>query len=236
MNKLMSPDRSGFVRDRNDRLEKWNDKPQTPLDQEALPPSGVSVVVAPVPPHFGLQVRIEPSMVRLPEVWKYINKKSLFVLQWGLKGAGAKDQDPEELFEHWSARVLQEKLFEPRAVYGYFRCHNLSPGQGGSGRLSVDLPSGKQIVFEFPRSSRDKHLCLADYFGKDDVIAFQAVTAGASVTDTIEKWNSTDNYTDAYYLHGLAVETAEALAEWVNARIRDELGIGPKRGLMYRWG
>ena len=236
MNKLMSPERGGFVSDWKDRLEKWNDKQVASSDQVDLPHSGVSAVAPPVPPHIGVQVRIEPSMVSLPDVWKYINKKSLFVLQWGLKGKGASEQDPEELFEHWKARVIREKLFEPRAVYGYFHCHNLSPGRGGSGRLGVDLPSGAQRMFEFPRSSRDKRLCLADYFGKDDVIAFQAVTAGAVVTETIEKWNSMDNYTDAYYLHGLAVETAEAMAEWVNARIRDELGIGSKRGLRYSWG
>ncbi|MGI0005034.1 MAG: vitamin B12 dependent-methionine synthase activation domain-containing protein, partial [Nitrososphaera sp.] len=87
-----------------------------------------------------------------------------------------------------------------------------------------------------PRSSKEKHLCLADYFGQDDIVAFQAVTAGAKVTDVIEKWNKEDRYTDAYYLHGIAVETAEAMAEWVNARIRKELGIGDKRGLRYSWG
>ena len=102
--------------------------------------------------------------------------------------------------------------------------------------MSVDLPNGKDVVFDFPRSSKDKHLCLADYFGKNDIVAFQSVTAGNKVTETIDRWNKEDNYTDAYYLHGLAVETAEAMAEWVNARIRDELKIGPKRGLRYSWG
>jgi 5-methyltetrahydrofolate--homocysteine methyltransferase len=92
------------------------------------------------------------------------------------------------------------------------------------------------VVFEFPRSSKEKHLCLSDYFGQDDIVAFQSVTAGSKVTETIDRWNKQDRYTDAYYLHGIAVETAEAMAEWVNARIREELKIGSKRGLRYSWG
>jgi 5-methyltetrahydrofolate--homocysteine methyltransferase len=169
-------------------------------------------------------------------VWKYINKKSLFVLQWGIRGKGASDQDPEKLFRTWKDRVLSEKLFEPRAVYGFYKCHNLTPGQGGNGRLAIDLPDGKQVVFEFPRSSKEKHLCLVDYFGKDDIVAFQTVTVGNKVTEIIDLWNKQDRYTDAYYLHGLAVETAEAMAELINAKIRDELKIGQNRGLRYSWG
>jgi 5-methyltetrahydrofolate--homocysteine methyltransferase len=132
--------------------------------------------------------------------------------------------------------VLKEKLFEPRAVYGYYRCHNLTLGQNGAGKLAVDLADNKQIVFEFPRSSKEKHLCLTDYFGSEDIVAFQSVTVGNRVTEIIDAWNKQDKYTDAYYLHGIAVETAEAMAEWINAKIREELKIGSKRGLRYSWG
>jgi len=236
MNKLMSPDRKQFVGEWHQKLEKWDERQTVEADQSQLPHSGIRPVESPVPPHVNNPVRIEPSQVKLDEVWKYLNKKSLIVLQWGMRGKGATDQDPEELFEQWKERVVKEKLFEPRAVYGYYKCHNLTPRQGGAGRLAVDLPNGKQVVFEFPRSSKDKHLCLSDYFGNDDVVAFQSVTAGNKVTEVIDKWNKQDKYTDAYYLHGLAVETAEAMAEWVNAKIRDELKIGNKRGLRYSWG
>src|SRR5919109_219552 len=236
MNRLISPERSQFVGEWKQKLEKWDDKQQAAVEQSELAHSGIRPVPPPMPPHVNRPVRLEPSQIDLKEVWKYINKKSLFVLQWGMKGKGAKDQDPEKLFEEWTRRVINEKLFEPRAVYGYYRCHNLTPGQGGIGRFAVDLPGGKQGVFEFPRSSKDKHLCLADYFGKDDVVALQSVTAGSKVTEVIDRWNKQDRYTDAYYLHGLAVETAEAIAEWVNARIREELKIGDRRGLRYSWG
>ena len=99
----------------------------------------------------------------------------------------------------------------------------------------LDYPAG-EVTFDFPRSSKEKHLCLADYFGKDDIVAFQSVTVGNKVPEIIEKWNKEDKYTDAYYLHGLAVEVAEALAEWTNRRIKSELKIGENRGLRYSWG
>ena len=59
---------------------------------------------------------------------------------------------------------------------------------------------------------------------------------GNKVAEIIEKWNKEDEYTDAYYLHGLAVETAEAIAEWINLKINDELGIKENGGLRYSWG
>ena len=79
-------------------------------------------------------------------------------------------------------------------------------------------------------------MCLSDYFGETDIVAFQCVTVGNKVTEIIDRWNKEDLYTDAYYLHGLAVETAEALADWTNTRIRQELGVAQNRGLRYSWG
>ncbi|HWS19586.1 MAG TPA: dihydropteroate synthase [Nitrososphaera sp.] len=238
MNRLMSPDRKQFVSEWQQKLEKWDERHQLamPIEQSQIPPSSLKPVEPPVPPHFNRPTRLEPFQIDLNETWKYINKKSLFVLQWGMRGKGASDQDPEKLFRRWKDQVLNEQLFEPRAVYGFYKCHNLTSGQGGNGRLAIDLLDGKQVVFEFPRSSKEKHLCLVDYFGKDDIVAFQAVTVGNKVTEIIDLWNKQDRYADAYYLHGLAVETAEAMAELINAKIRDELKIGQNRGLRYSWG
>ena len=103
--------------------------------------------------------------------------------------------------------------------------------------MAIDLSDGKQVMFEFPRSSKEKHLCLADYFGKDDIVAFQAVTVGNKVTEIIDQWNKQDRYADAYYLHGLAVETAEAMAEFdQQPKIRDELKIGQTVAFVTAWG
>ncbi len=235
MNALVSPqEREKFVGDWRQKLERWTDKETTAAVD--LPHSGVKPVEPPAAPHINRQVRLGPVDMDLEEIWKHISKKSLFVLQWGMRGKGENDQEALRLFQEWKERVRKEKLFEPKAAYGYFRCHNLTPDKGGTGVLAVDLPGGGQVKFEFPRSAKEKHLCLADYFGKDDILAFQAVTVGTKVTEVIERWNKEDRYTDAYYLHGIAVETAEAMAEWVNARIRQELKIGDGRGLRYSWG
>ena len=238
MNRLMSPDREQFVSEWQRKLEKWDERhqPAMEVEQSQIPHSGIRPVEPPIPAHINRPTRLEPFQIDLNKVWRYINKKSLFVLQWGMRGKGASDQDPEKLFRSWTDRVLSEELFEPCAVYGFYKCHNLTLGQGGSGRVAIDLSDGKQVMFEFPRSSKEKHLCLADYFGKDDIVAFQAVTVGNKVTEIIDQWNKQDRYADAYYLHGLAVETAEAMAELINAKIRDELKIGQNRGLRYSWG
>ncbi|MDQ3881688.1 MAG: B12-binding domain-containing protein, partial [Thermoproteota archaeon] len=238
MNRIMSHDRDQFVSEWQRKLEKWDERSQYTMtvEQSQIPHSGIRPMEPPMPPHINQAIRLEPFQIDLREVWKYINKKSLFVLQWGMRGKGASDQDPEKLFRMWTDRVIADELFEPHAVYGFYKCHNLTFGQAGTGRLAVDLPNGKQVVFEFPRSSKEKHLCLADYFGTNDIVAFQVVTVGNKVTEIIDLWNKQDRYTDAYYLHGLAVETAEAMAELINARIRDELKIGQNRGLRYSWG
>jgi 5-methyltetrahydrofolate--homocysteine methyltransferase len=238
MNRLMSSDRQQFVSEWQQKLEKWDERQQqaVAVEQSQIPHSGTKPVESPIPPHINRPTRLEPYQIDLTEVWKYINKKSLFVLQWGMRGKGASGQDPESLFRGWTDRVLSGKLFEPCAVYGFYKCHNLTLGQGGSGRLAIDLPDGKQVMFEFPRSSKEKHLCLADYFGESDIVAFQAVTVGNKVTEIIDLWNKQDRYADAYYLHGLAVETAEGMAELINAKIRNELKIGQDRGLRYSWG
>jgi 5-methyltetrahydrofolate--homocysteine methyltransferase len=233
MNKLMSNERNQYIEDWQQKLHKWQEKQDSRVESVDLLQSSIRPVSPPVPPHINKQIRLRANEIDLFEIWKFINKKSLFVLSWGIRGKGAEglSQEAERLFEEWKTRVLQEKLFAPEVVYGYFRCHNKD------GKLVVDLPQSKgEVVFDFPRSSKQKHLCLTDFFGENDIVAFQAVTVGSRVTEIIDMWNKDNKYTDAYYLHGLAVETAEALADWINLKIKNELNIGIKRGLRYSWG
>ena len=232
MNNLMSNEKEKFISEWREKLVSWNETKvlKVPLSDYR---KAITPVQPPVSPHINQRIRLEPNNIDLEDIWKFVNKKSLFVLSWGIRGKSASglQKEAEKLLAEWKERVITESLFQPRAVYGYFKCHNIND------KLTVDLPTGgEQATFDFPRSSRDKHLCLTDYFGRNDLVAFQAVTVGSKVQDVIDEWNNNDKYTDAFYLHGLAVETAEALAEWVNSRIKDELGIGPKRGLRYSWG
>jgi len=231
MDKLVSSEREQYLQEWKEKIEKWK---ETTIQKEtiSLPHSGIKPVTPPVPPVINKPIRLAPLQINLKEVWNYLNKKSLFKLSWGVRGnlAQEAEKEHEQLLDEWKKRITAEGLFEPRAVYAYFRCHNVND------KLVVDHPNGEKIVFDFPRSSQKKHLCITDYFGTDDIVVFQAVTVGNKVAELVEKWNKENKYTDAYYLHGLAVETAEALAEWVNQKIREELKLEDKRGLRYSWG
>lgn len=231
MDQLVSPEKTKFVQEWQTRIQNWKETKVEKVQGE-MPHSGIKPVSPPVAPVLGKPIRLEPKNFDLQEIWKYLSKKSLFVLSWGLRGRGMEnaETDGEKLLAEWKAKVLDERLFEPRAVYGYFVCNNKN------GKLIVDAPNGDKVEFDFPRSTQSKHLCLTDYFGNNDLVAFQSVTVGNRVQEIIDRWNKEDRYTDAYYLHGLAVETAEAMAEMINQRIRDELKIEGKRGLRYSWG
>ena len=232
MNKLRSPEKDKFIQEWNNKISKFDEKKKTQVktDIDTLG-SNVKTVNPPTAPYLDSPIILGPSEINLDEVWQYLNKKSLFVLSWGIRGKSAsKIGDPEVLLSEWKKKVIDEGLFSPRVVYSYFKCHN----QGN--KLVVDSDKKGQVVFDFPRSSKPKRLCITDYFGKDDVVPFQVVSVGQKTVSKIEELNLNNNYTDAYYLHGLAVETAEALAEWVHHRIRRELNIDKNRGLRYSWG
>jgi 5-methyltetrahydrofolate--homocysteine methyltransferase len=231
MDKIVS-DKKLLLQEWKEKLEKWKDTTPTPTSNSKIPRSNVVPVTAPIPPIMNTPIHLDPSKINVDDIWNMIDKKSLFKLSWGLRGKAGQDQeeDHEKLFQDWKKRIEDEDLFEPSVVYGYFNCHSQDE------KLIVDHPTGEKIVFDLPRSTKPKHLCLADYFGNDDIVAFQAVTVGNKVADIIERWNHEDKYTDAYYLHGLAVEFAEGMAAWVNKRIKSELSIQGKGCLRYSWG
>jgi len=231
MDKIVS-DKDLLLKEWKERIEKWKDTTPVATSDSEIAKSNVVPVVPPSPPRINIPIHLDSSKIKVDEVWSMIDKKSLFKLSWGLRGKAGQEQEEEheKLFEEWKKRIEDENLFEPSAVYGYFNCHN------EKNKIIVDHPAGEKIVFDLPRSTKPKHLCLADYFGKDDIVAFQAVTVGNKVADIIEQWNKEDKYTDAYYLHGLAVEFAEGMAAWVNQKIKSELKIKGKGGLRYSWG
>ncbi len=231
MDLLISDEKTKLLAEWKEKLENWKEKSTVTVDPASLPKSDIKPVQAPTPTTIGEPIRLKAEQIKMDEVWQLIDKKSLFKLSWGLRGkAGSESEaDHEQLLSQWKIRIIREKLFEPEVVYGYFKCHNKD------GKLSVENPRGDDVSFDFPRSTKPEHLCLTDYFGGDDVVAFQAVTVGNKVADIIEQWNKEDKYTDAYYLHGLAVEVAEALAEWINRKIKSELSLDAG-GLRYSWG
>ena len=231
MDSLISDEKPNLLAKWKEKLENWKEKSTMTIDPDTLPKSEIKPANPPVPKIIGEPIRLKLDQINMGEVWTMIDKKSLFKLSWGLRGkAGSESEDAhEQLLTEWKMRIIRDKLFEPEIVYGYFKCHNKNR------KLLVENPDGDGVELEFPRSTKPDHLCLTDYFGDDDIVAFQSVTVGNKVAEIIEQWNKEDKYTDAYYLHGLAVEVAEALAEWVNRRIKSELNLD-KGGLRYSWG
>lgn len=231
MDVLVSDEKPKLLADWKEKLENWKERSTKIVDPDTLPKSDIKPVKSPTPKVIGEPIRLKLDQINMAEVWTMIDKKSLFKLSWGLRGkAGSEsEEEHEQLLTEWKIRIIRDKLIEPEIVYGYFKCHNKDR------KLLVENPNGDDIELEFPRSTKPDHLCLTDYFGDEDIVAFQSVTVGNKVADIIEQWNNEDKYTDAYYLHGLAVEVAEALAQWVNQRIKTELNL-EKGGLRYSWG
>ena len=157
-----------------------------------------------------------------------LDEKALLGRGWGVYGrTGGQHKEEHRRLYHTMRDSIQD-ILEPRIMYGFFRCH----ARGES--LYVEGDSGT-LAFAFPRSRRSGHLCISDYFGSDDVVAFQACTAGPAANRTVSEWTESGRTTDAYYLNGLITEFVEAMAEWTNVLIRGRMGLS--RGCRrYSWG
>ncbi|HEV8216529.1 MAG TPA: vitamin B12 dependent-methionine synthase activation domain-containing protein, partial [Gemmatimonadaceae bacterium] len=201
----------------------------------------------PVPraPFFGVRTLND---IPLDEVFALLDLDELYRLQWGGRGSGPEfDQMVRTEFrptlERLEAAAKREGWLKPRAVYGFF------PAQASGNTLLVFDPeaytadgSMNEIArFHFPRQEGREHLCIADYFRSADssdvdVAAFQIVTVGDEATQRFQELQSAGEYTEAFFAHGLAVETAEAVAEWMHRRARHELGVPAGQGKRYSWG
>ena len=125
-----------------------------------------------------------------------------------------------------------EKWLEAGVVYGYFPCY--SDGNDLVVVDHMDLGSYKERMrFSFPRQSRDRHLCISDFFRDRqeaeerglDVVAFHVVTMGNAVSRATAKLFEENRYREYLELHGMSVQLTEALAEFWHKRIREELAI-----------
>ncbi|GAB4503998.1 MAG: methionine synthase [Anaerolineales bacterium] len=179
-------------------------------------------------------------------IFQHLNINELYRLSWGAKNThGAEWDELKADFDARLERMKREALsngwLKPQAVYGYFPC------QADGDDLLV-YPSDPDLRltnyalrFQFPRQPDGDHLCLADYFapieaGVFDVVAFQVVTVGQEATEKFDALQSANDYTEAYFVHGLAVQTAEATAEYLHRHIRRELGLPEDQGKRYSWG
>jgi 5-methyltetrahydrofolate--homocysteine methyltransferase len=138
--------------------------------------------------------------------------------------------------------ALRFKWLKPQGVYGLFPCQSDGDELVIYNPATIDTASPDELTrFSFPRQPYDDHLALSDYFapvdsGKLDVVAFQVVTVGHKATERFDKLQAAHDYTEAYFTHGLAVQAAEATADYLHRHIRRELGIGEEQGKRYSWG
>ncbi len=207
--------------------------PTRPVDYEEIRLRRADLhrdIEVPAPPFWGPKVlgHVEPKAL-LP----FLNDVMLYQFHWGFKKQGRSREE----WRDWAQREVrpiltrmlqkseQENILNPQAVYGYWQ----AASEGDS--VVLFEPDGTTEVarFAFPRQAKSGGLCIADFFrdvstGERDVIGLQVVTAGARVSEIAQQWFGDNRYQDYLYLHGLGVEMAEALAEYVHKRIRAELG------------
>jgi 5-methyltetrahydrofolate--homocysteine methyltransferase len=177
-------------------------------------------------------------------IFQQLNVNELYRLSWGAKNTHGIEWDKlkkefDTRLEKMKSAAMKEGWLKPQAVYGIFPC------QSDGDYLIIYSPEGagmREITrFMFPRQPHDDHLCLADYFatlysGEMDVVAFQVVTVGQAATERFDEFQAESNYSEGYFTHGLAVQTAEATAEVLHQHIRRELGIPEGQGKRYSWG
>jgi len=180
-------------------------------------------------------------------VFKHLAINELFRLSWGAKnthGAAWEKLEAEyrQKLDQLTRQAAQEGWLKPRAVYGYWPCQSDGDEIILYAPESLDSRRPEELLrFNAPRQSTGDYLCLADYFApKDsdqiDVVALQVVTVGQQATERFDRLQGEGNYTDAYFSHGLAVQTAEATAEYIHQHIRRELKLKPDQGKRYSWG
>jgi 5-methyltetrahydrofolate--homocysteine methyltransferase len=195
----------------------------------------------PNPPFFGVRTKTDWD---LREVFEYINETALFKNQWQLKTASAEDYKRlvEEKYRPILAELEEECIrdnwFDPKVVFGYFPCNAdgnsvivydpASVNTADGGRSNANAKELQR--FTFPRQREGRKLCISDFFeprseGKYDVIGLSLVTVGDRASELTKALFDSGDYTRYLYLHGLSVETAEALAEINHKKMREDLGI-----------
>ncbi|MEY4958782.1 MAG: hypothetical protein RL271_156 [Actinomycetota bacterium] len=190
----------------------------------------------PTPPFWGSRI---VKGIALADYADAIDERALFVGQWGLKGARGEydlmvENEGRPRLRSLMNEVQAQGWLNAAVVYGYFPC--VSEGNDLIILSHEGTNAGKERVrFTFPRQSRDRRLCLSDFFkskdsGEIDVVGFHVVTMGHSVSLATGKLFAENRYREYLELHGLSVQLTEALAEHWHGRIREELGFRAEDG------
>jgi 5-methyltetrahydrofolate--homocysteine methyltransferase len=211
-----------------------DERPLRPVDVEEIRlrrtqlTRGVPVAM---PPFWGPR-----TVARVPvkALVPYLNERMLYQFHWGFRKEG-RTLDEFKVWAHKELRpilqrllgaAIQQDILVPQAAYGFWKC----AAEGND--LILFSEDGKSEVarFSLPRQNKEGGLCIADFFrdvtqNERDVIGLQVVTMGPRASDVAREWFADNRYQDYLYLHGLSVEMAEAMAEYLHKRIRAELGF-----------
>ena len=247
MDKLVEPEtRTELVGGLRERAFKLRDKGPEPelgdTTDASVRSSAVTDNPVPAPPFWG----VREIAVSLDEVYPHLDTHVLFKLHWGGKGVKGEawrelveGTDEEEGFLPRLQRMWREQHYlRPRAKVGYFPCN------ADGNDLVVFDPEDRDKELErlmFPRQPKHDRICITDFYrplstGERDVCVLQVVTAGDQVTEVMAALEQEGEFAEQLYTHGLGVQTAEGMAEWMHARVRSELGIPRGQGRRWSWG
>lgn len=189
---------------------------------------GVKVLVAP------LEYTNSKSNFNNELPFKWINHRVLFRQRWGYKRGKMdieefkkqEEQIVRPLYDKLKDQFLDQNIFDPIALYGYFYCKSEDT------KLHIYSEDKKTILttFDFPRQGKKPHRCLADFFKYDDfdIVALSFASAGHKITNFERELYDNGEFTQYYAVHGLGVELAEAMAEILHKQIRLDLNIVSK--------
>jgi 5-methyltetrahydrofolate--homocysteine methyltransferase len=247
MDQLVDPEaRESLVSKTRADAQSLRERPDTggdpgpPTDDSSVRSAAATDNPVPEPPFWG----VRELEVPLEEIYPHLDTHVLFKLHWG--GRGVKGEDWTRLlrddFQPRLERMWREQTYlQPRAVLGYFPC-NADGNELIIWDPESDPPTQRELErLVFPRQPRHDRLCLADFYrpvnsGQVDVVALQAVTAGEQVTKLMSQLEADGEFAEQLFVHGLGVQTAEGMAEWLHARVRSDLGIEAAQGRRYSWG
>jgi 5-methyltetrahydrofolate--homocysteine methyltransferase len=175
------------------------------------------------------KVRLVPD---LREIWSYINPYMLYGRHLGFRGdfekrLAERDSKAVELFESMEeVRKEAAAFMKIRAVWQFFEAE----AQGETLQLFAAGAKEPLHTFRFGRQRQGDFLCLSDYVlpprnGRRDHLTLFVVSAGEGVRARAEKAKNEGYYFLSHGLQALAIESAEACAEWLHRRIREDWGF-----------
>lgn len=235
--RLMGDIASGAVAIRADEAPRVTSHRVDVLDPSLYTFTGARSTIVPVknPPAVPFYGAKKNTRFDAFEVFKFINPVALFRGQWQFKRpdgmtnpqfAAWLDETAQPIFERMQRDLA--KVVRPAVKWGYFPC----AGDGNDLIIYHEDAKTERLRFTFPRQREGSLLCLADYFnppredgGASDTVGFQIVTVGPGISALEQELFAKGDYQDYLYVHGMGVESAEALAEYWHVQVRNEMGI-----------